>query len=72
MDAKSLGGLISRITKGAKVVIVSNREPVMHERDVGGIRIVRPASGMVSALEPIVRTTGGVWVAHGSGSPTAS
>jgi alpha,alpha-trehalose-phosphate synthase [UDP-forming] len=68
MDARTLGGLVSRITKGAKVVIVSNREPCMHERDVDGIRIVRPASGMVAALEPIVRATGGTWVAHGSGT----
>ncbi len=68
MDARYLGGLVSRITKNAKVIIASNREPVTHERDVGGIRVVRPASGMVAALEPIVRATGGVWVAHGSGT----
>jgi hypothetical protein len=30
----------------------------MHERDVGGIRVVRPASGMVAFLEPIDRATG--------------
>jgi len=40
----------------------------MHERDAGGIRVVQPASGMVVALDPIVRATGGVWVAHGSGT----
>lgn len=68
MDARYLGGLVSRITQNAKVVIASNREPVMHERDVGGIRVVRPASGMVAALDPIVRATGGIWVAHGSGT----
>ena len=50
MDARYLAGFVSRVTKGAKMVIVSNREPVMHERDVGGIRVVRPASGMVAAL----------------------
>lgn len=68
MDARYLTGLVSRITKGAKVVIVSNREPWLHERDVEGVSIVRPASGMVTALEPIVQATGGTWIAHGSGS----
>lgn len=68
MDAAYLSGLVSRITKGAKVVIVSNREPWLHERGTGGIRVVRPASGMVTALEPIVKATKGTWVAHGSGS----
>jgi len=68
VDARYLGRLVSRISKNAKVVIASNREPVMHERDAGGIRVVQPASGMVVALDPIVRATGGVWVAHGSGT----
>ena len=68
MDARYLGRLVSRISKNAKVVIASNREPVMHERDAGEIRVVQPASGMVVALDPIVRATGGVWVAHGSGT----
>ena len=29
---------------------------------------IRPASGLVTALDPIMRATGGVWIAHGSGS----
>jgi len=68
MDAAYLGGLVSRTTKGAKVIVVSNREPWLHERDTGGIRVVRPASGMAAALEPIVKATKGTWVAHGSGT----
>lgn len=68
MDGKDLGRLVTRIAKSARVVIVSNREPWLHERGTEGIKAVRPASGMVTALEPIVRATGGIWVAHGSGS----
>jgi trehalose 6-phosphate synthase len=68
MDAKELGRIVSRIAKGAKVMVVSNREPWLHERDAMGVKPVRPASGLVTALEPIVRATGGIWVAHGSGS----
>ena len=32
------------------------------------VRWIRPASGLVTALDPIMRATGGVWIAHGSGS----
>jgi trehalose 6-phosphate synthase len=49
------------------VYVVSNREPVSHVRDGRTVRVVRPASGLVTALEPIMEACGGVWVAHGSG-----
>jgi trehalose 6-phosphate synthase len=48
--------------------VVSNREPVSHVRDGRTIREVQPASGLVSAIEPIMLACGGVWIAHGSGS----
>jgi trehalose 6-phosphate synthase len=52
-----------------EVIVASNREPYVHHRDAdGGRRVEVPASGMVTALEPIVRACGGVWVAHGGGS----
>jgi trehalose 6-phosphate synthase len=55
--------------EGENVVIVANREPYVHERDAdGGIRVQHPASGLVTALEPVMRACSGVWVAHGSGS----
>src|ERR671919_792008 len=49
------------------IYVVSNREPVSHEQDSRTIAEVRPASGLVTALEPIMLACGGVWVAHGSG-----
>jgi alpha,alpha-trehalose-phosphate synthase [UDP-forming] len=48
--------------------VVSNREPVSHVREGRVIRELRPASGLVTALEPIMVACGGVWVAHGSGN----
>ena len=48
--------------------MVSNREPYIHNRDGDHISVQRPASGLVSALEPVMRACGGTWVAHGSGS----
>jgi trehalose 6-phosphate synthase len=51
-----------------KLVVVSNREPYMHERKGKDIQWIMPASGLVTALEPILRACGGTWVAHGSGN----
>jgi len=51
-------------------LVVSNREPYMHvvDKPSGGVRCVRPASGVVTAIDPILRACGGTWVAHGSGN----
>jgi trehalose 6-phosphate synthase len=49
------------------VFVVSNREPVSHVFEGKRVGELRPASGLVSALEPIMTACGGVWVAHGSG-----
>ena len=50
--------------------VVSNREPFMHilDKTSGKINCVRPASGVVTAIDPILRACGGTWIAHGSGS----
>lgn len=53
---------------GDEVLIVSNREPYIHNRRGQQIEIQVPASGVVSALEPIMRACSGVWIAHGSGT----
>lgn len=50
-----------------RFLIVANREPYQHRFQSGRIECSPPASGMVSALEPIVSACGGVWIAHGSG-----
>ncbi len=49
------------------LVVVSNREPVSHVWRGRRIETLTPASGVVTALEPVMRACGGVWVAHGSG-----
>jgi trehalose 6-phosphate synthase len=53
------------------LVVVSNREPVSHVLQGGRIRAQAPASGLVTAMEPVMRACGGVWVAHGSGDADA-
>ncbi len=51
-----------------EMFVVSNREPYIHNTGPHGPVVQVPASGMVTALEPIVRACEGTWVAHGSGS----
>jgi trehalose 6-phosphate synthase len=52
-----------------QMIVVSNREPYAHEFDEhGAIEVRVPASGMVTALEPVMRACSGTWVAHGSGT----
>lgn len=53
---------------GAEVIVVSNREPYIHNREEDEITMQIPASGLVAAVEPVMRACGGTWVAHGSGS----
>ena len=54
--------------RGEDVIVVSNREPYIHQRRGERIVVERPASGLVTALEPIMRACSGTWIAHGSGS----
>jgi trehalose 6-phosphate synthase len=66
--AERLRSALIRNLPGERLVILSNREPYIHERTPEGIRVQHPASGVVTALEPLMRACSGVWVAHGSGS----
>jgi len=46
---------------------VSNREPYTHVQKGKSIEVNVPASGLVTALEPVLCACDGTWVAHGSG-----
>jgi trehalose 6-phosphate synthase len=52
---------------GAKLIVVANREPYSHVYDGEEIRWMKPASGLTTALDPVMQACGGTWVAHGSG-----
>ncbi|MGB7986603.1 MAG: trehalose-6-phosphate synthase [Terracidiphilus sp.] len=67
--AERLKQTLNRHLHGEKIVILANREPYIHQYTADGkIEVQHPASGLVTALEPIMRACSGVWVAHGSGS----
>lgn len=63
----ALHELIGTKLRDFQLIVVANREPYIHRR--AGIRVecMFPASGMATALDPILRACGGTWIAHGSG-----
>jgi trehalose 6-phosphate synthase len=67
-SADALRAILHGELRGEDVIVVSNREPYMHQRRGDHIEVQQPASGLVTALEPVMRACSGVWVAHGGGS----
>ena len=67
--AEWLRNALRRHFNGQQVIVVANREPCSHELEAdGSITARHPISGLVTALDPVLRATGGTWIAHGSGS----
>jgi trehalose 6-phosphate synthase len=64
----SLKTILHEQLAGDQVLIVSNRQPYVHNRRGQKIEVQVPASGLVSALEPVMRACSGVWIAHGNGT----
>ncbi len=52
---------------GDRLFAVSNREPYEHVHTQDGIRCIVPASGLVTALEPVLRACHGTWIAQATG-----
>ncbi|MFO1192011.1 MAG: trehalose-6-phosphate synthase [Rhodoferax sp.] len=67
-NPQTLRALLRTQLSGDQVIVVSNREPYIHERTPEGIQVRRPASGLVTAVEPVMRACSGTWIAHGGGS----
>jgi alpha,alpha-trehalose-phosphate synthase [UDP-forming] len=67
--AERLRVSLSSKLQNKPLFVVSNREPYMHERKQdGSIQVIVPASGLVTALEPVLLASNGTWVADGSGN----
>jgi trehalose 6-phosphate synthase/phosphatase len=47
-----------------RLVIVSNRLPISFERDGEELKVKTSSGGLVSALEPLLKKNGGVWVGN--------
>ena len=66
-----LRALLTTQLRGDELIVVSNREPYIHDKTAQGTVVKRPASGLVTAVEPVMRACSGTWIAHGSGSADA-
>ncbi len=65
--AKRLEEFIKDTLKGRTIFMVSNREPYIHTKNGNKISYYFPASGMATAIEPVMQAAGGIWIAHGAG-----
>lgn len=66
-SAAALRELLASRLASDQVIVVSNRQPISHEFVDGTVALRQPASGLVTALEPVVRACNGTWIGHGSG-----
>lgn len=67
-SSQELRSIVEGKLKGTVFVVASNREPYIHTFEGQSIRWDSPASGMTTALDPVMRVLGGVWVAAASGN----
>ena len=65
---ETLRTILREDLKGDEILIVSNREPYIHVRQGDRIEVLRPASGLITSLEPVMRACSGTWIAHGAGT----
>ena len=66
--ADTLKTLLNQDLAGDEILVVSNREPYIHVNTPNGVKVQRPASGLVTAVEAVMRACSGTWIAHGAGS----
>ena len=66
-DRNALHELIDTRLRDQRLIVVANREPYIHRYVGDVVECMRPASGMATALDPMMLACGGTWVAHGSG-----
>jgi trehalose 6-phosphate synthase len=68
MDLHRLKSIIETEFVERDLIVVSSREPYIHKRTAAGVKVDRPAGGLTSAMDDVLRAIGGTWVAWGSGS----
>lgn len=66
--AERLKELVKDKLEAGSLYVIANREPYIHSHGKKGIECMTPASGLVTAIEPLLKACGGTWIAHGSGN----
>jgi alpha,alpha-trehalose-phosphate synthase [UDP-forming] len=70
-SAQSLRELAEKRLRGRALLLASNREPYVHQRSPDGIRCIRTAGGLTTALDAMAAACGSTWVCQGSGDADA-
>ncbi|WP_135826915.1 alpha,alpha-trehalose-phosphate synthase (UDP-forming) [Halorussus ruber] len=71
--AKSAAETVADLCDDRELVVVSNRQPYSHTFEEGAtdsegeISVDRPAGGLTAALDPVMQSAEGTWVAWGDG-----
>jgi alpha,alpha-trehalose-phosphate synthase [UDP-forming] len=62
---------LTTVLRDRTLILLSNREPYEHRKTEGALDVRVPPGGLVSALDPTMQATRGIWVAWGSGNADA-
>ena len=71
-DPQQLRSVVAQRLGEKKLILVSNREPYVHDYVGGELKCTTPASGLVTALEPVMCACGGTWVPTVAATPTGN
>jgi alpha,alpha-trehalose-phosphate synthase [UDP-forming] len=66
-NKEGLYRLVRNKLGGKLFIVVSNREPYVHSLSGDRIEWRQPVSGLTEALDPVLRASGGIWIAQGTG-----
>ena len=64
---EKLQRLVQREIGDYQLIVVSNRQPYVHEIVEGKLSYTSTAGGLVTAIDPLMQECGGTWVAFGGG-----
>jgi trehalose-6-phosphate synthase len=59
--------LTSERMRDHQLIIVSSAEPYTHAYHKDKITVTRGSGGIITAMEPIIKANGGLWIAYGRG-----
>ena len=59
--------LVQREIGDYKLIVVSNRQPYVHDLIGGELSYASPAGGVTTAIDPLMQECNGTWVAFGGG-----
>ena len=64
---EKLRRLVHREIGDYRLIVVSNRQPYVHDLVGGELSYASPAGGLTTAIDPLMQECGGTWVAYGGG-----